>query len=33
MFAYRYEQLVKFYPEIDEYKLYYAQSLYQDGKF
>ena len=28
----RYEQLVKFYPEVDDYKLYYAQSLYKEGK-
>ena len=24
IFNYRYEQLVKYYPDIEEYKLYYA---------
>lgn len=28
-----YEQLVKFYPEINDYKFHYAQSLYQDGLY
>lgn len=26
-----YEQLVKYYPEVDDYKIYLAQSLYKDG--
>lgn len=27
--SHRYEQLVKLYPDSQEYKLYYAQSLYK----
>ncbi|KAJ3409648.1 Tetratricopeptide repeat protein 30A [Chytridiales sp. JEL 0842] len=28
-----YEQLVRAYPEIDDYRLYYAQSLYKSGQY
>lgn len=28
-----YEQLVKIHPEVDEYKIYYAQSLYKAGMY
>jgi len=28
-----YEQLVRLYPESDDYKLYYAQSLYKEGLY
>jgi len=28
-----YEQLVRYYPEIDNYKLYYAQSLQKSGQY
>ena len=28
-----YEQLVRAYPEIDEYRLYYAQSLHKSGQY
>ncbi|KRX06803.1 hypothetical protein PPERSA_11448 [Pseudocohnilembus persalinus] len=28
-----YEQLVRHYPEVDDYKLYYAQSLYKEGLY
>lgn len=31
LFALRYEQLVTLYPDNQEYKLYYAQSLYKVG--
>lgn len=27
-----YEQLVSYYPEVDEYKLYLAQTYYKEGK-
>ena len=27
-----YEQLVKYYPEIDDYKVYLAQSYYKESK-
>ncbi|CAD8070436.1 unnamed protein product [Paramecium primaurelia] len=28
-----YEQLVKYYPEIDDYKIYLAQSYYKDSLY
>ena len=28
-----YDQLTKFYPEVDSYKLYHAQSLYKAGLY
>jgi len=28
-----YDQLTKFYPEVDSYKLYHAQSLYKAGMY
>jgi tetratricopeptide repeat protein 30 len=28
-----YEQLVKYYPEVEEYKIYHAQSLYKAGMY
>lgn len=28
-----YDQLTKFYPEIDQYKLYHAQCLYKAGMY
>ncbi len=28
-FTDRYEKLVKYFPEVDDYKLYYSQSLYK----
>ncbi|EAR85890.1 tetratricopeptide repeat protein (macronuclear) [Tetrahymena thermophila SB210] len=28
-----YEQLVNYYPDVDEYKLYFAQTLYKDGLY
>jgi len=28
-----YEQLVRYYPEVDDYKIYYAQSLYKEGLY
>jgi tetratricopeptide repeat protein 30 len=28
-----YEELVKFHPEADSYKIYYAQSLYKAGLY
>lgn len=28
-----YDQLTKFYPECDSYKLYHAQSLYKAGMY
>lgn len=31
--ALTYEQLVRFHPEVDEYKIYYAQSLYKAGLY
>ena len=31
--AQMYERLVKVYPEVDEYKLYYAQALHKAGSY
>ena len=28
-----YEQLVQLYPEMEEYQMYYAQSLYKAGEY
>lgn len=28
-----YEELVKFHPEVDSYKIYYAQCLYKAGLY
>mmetsp|Transcript_31666 Transcript_31666/g.51104 ORF Transcript_31666/g.51104 Transcript_31666/m.51104 type:complete len:664 (+) Transcript_31666:80-2071(+) len=28
-----YEQLVRYYPEVEEYKIYYAQTLYKAGQY
>ena len=28
-----YEQLIKYYPEVTEYRIYLAQSLYKDEQY
>lgn len=33
LITYSYEQLTKYHPEIEEYKVYYAQSLYKAGMY